>query len=232
MSKPLATGTALDQFTGTAPIFPLPGVALLPHVVQPLHVFEERYRIMTADALQGPRLLAMAVLRPGWETRYERNDLPLHPVVCLSQIEVDQRLPDGRYLLLVRGLLRARLVSEVSTGGEYRRGRLELLPDVYAPQPRVERSLRRRELLERFLDLHPGVSKTAELPLVSDGELSLGALCDVLGFASGLETPDLLKLLNEPRVDVRSEWLLRALERRRGAAGVHTAGFPPAFSCN
>ena len=232
MTKPLATGTALDQFTGTCPLFPLPGVALLPHVVQPLHVFEERYCKLTADALQGPRLLAMAVLRPGWETRYERNDLPLHPVVCLSQIEVDQRLPDGRYLLLVRGLLRARLLSEASPADEYRRGRLELLPDVYAPQPRIERSVLRKELLERFLEPHPGIGETCELPLVSDGELSLGALCDVLGFAAGLEAPDLLELLSEPRVDVRSDRLLHALKRRRAAPALQGAGFPPAFSCN
>jgi Lon protease-like protein len=232
MSKPLATGTALDRFTGVAPIFPLPGIALLPHVVQPLHVFEERYRILTADALQGPRLLAMAVLRPGWETRYERNDLPLHPVVCLSQIEVDQRLPDGRYLLLVRGLIRARIVSELSHELPYRRCRLELLPDVYAPQPHDPRPLRRRQLLEQFLQLHPGVGETAELPLVAEGELSLGALCDVLTFAAGLETPELLELLSEPRVDVRSDRLLAALLRRRSFKSAAAPGFPPQFSRN
>ena len=232
MSKPLATRTGLDRFTGTAPIFPLPSVALLPHVVQPLHVFEERYRILTADALAGPRLLAMAVLQPGWETRYERNDLPLHPVVCLSQIEVDQRLPDGRYLLLLRGLLRARIVSEVSQGAAYRSCRLELLPDVYAPQPRVDRAVRRRQLLEQFLHLSPGVGESAELPLVADGELSLGALCDVLSFAAGLDMPTMLELLNEPRVDVRSDRLLAAMLRRRAEPNEASAGFPPQFSRN
>jgi Lon protease-like protein len=232
MSKPLAMGTALERFTGVAPIFPLPSVALLPHVVQPLHVFEERYRILTADALQGPRLMAMAVLRPGWEACYERNDLPLHPVVCLSQIEVDHRLPDGRYLLLVRGLLRARIVSELSPELPYRRCRLELLPDVYAPQPRVDRPVRRRELLERFLELHPGVGETAELPLITDGELGLGALCDVLAFAADLATPTLLELLKEPRVDVRSEQLLAALSDRLAHTRAASSGFPPQFSLN
>jgi Lon protease-like protein len=232
MSKPLATGTGLDRFTGTAPVFPLPSVALLPHVVQPLHVFEERYRILTADALQGPRLVAMAVLRPGWEARYERNDLPLHPVVCLSQIEVDQRLPDGRYLLLLRGLLRARIVSELTQDRPYRNCRLELLPDEYAPQPRIDRAVRRRQLLEQFLHLAPGVGEAAELPLVADGELSLGALCDVLSFAAGLDTPTLIEMLNEPQVDVRSDRLLSALLRRRVELHRLAAEFPPQFSRN
>ena len=70
MAAPLATGTGLDCFHGTAPLFPLPNVALLPQVVQPLHVFEERYRSLTAAALQGPRLIGMAVLQPGWEAHY------------------------------------------------------------------------------------------------------------------------------------------------------------------
>jgi Lon protease-like protein len=232
MSKPLATGTGLDRFTGTAPVFPLPSVALLPHVVQPLHVFEERYRILTADALQGPRLIALAVLRPGWEARYERNDLPLHPIVCLSQIEVDQRLPDGRYLLLLRGLLRARIAADASQGLPYRRCRLELLPDVYEPQPLMDRAVRRRQLLEQFLHLSPGVGDAADLPLVADGELSLGALCDVLSFASGLDTPTMLEMLNEPSVDVRSDRLLAALLRRRAELHKLAMEFPPQFSRN
>src|SRR5436309_2528627 len=54
---------ALETFTGTARLFPLPNLVLFPHVVQPLHVFEPRYRQMTADALAGDRLIAMALPR-------------------------------------------------------------------------------------------------------------------------------------------------------------------------
>ena len=31
------------------PLFPLPNVVLLPRAVLPLHIFEERYKQMTAD---------------------------------------------------------------------------------------------------------------------------------------------------------------------------------------
>lgn len=233
MATPLTTGTQLERFTGIAPIFPLPSVALLPHVVQPLHVFEERYRLLTQHALAGPKLLAMAVLRPGWEARYERNDLPLHSVVCLSQIEVDQRLPDGRYLLLLRGLVRARLISELPANQPFRQARLQLLPDVYAPPPMIDRSRRRRELLESFLKLNPACGETADLPLIEDGELSLGALCDVLSFGAGLDAAEMLELLHEPRIDVRSDLLLDILRRRVRAGAVNEAEvFPPSFSRN
>ena len=56
----------LSDFAGTARLFPLPNLVLFPHVMQPLHIFEPRYRQMTADALAGDRLIAVVLLKPGW----------------------------------------------------------------------------------------------------------------------------------------------------------------------
>ena len=61
----------LTHFAGTARLFPLPNLVLFPHVMQPLHVFEPRYRQMTADALTGDRLIGLVLLKPGWEADYE-----------------------------------------------------------------------------------------------------------------------------------------------------------------
>ena len=49
------------------PLFPLPGVVLLPGTLLPLHIFEPRYRAMVADALAGSRTIGMAMLKAGWE---------------------------------------------------------------------------------------------------------------------------------------------------------------------
>ena len=46
------------------PVFPLPGVVLMPSALLPLHVFEPRYRKMLADALAGDRMFAVVMLRP------------------------------------------------------------------------------------------------------------------------------------------------------------------------
>src|SRR5204862_3056558 len=100
----------LANFTGVARLFPLPNVVLFPHVVQPLHIFEPRYRQMTADTLTGDRLLALVLLKPGWEEDYDGRPA-VHPVACLGRVVADQLLPDGRYNLLVRGLSRARLLG-------------------------------------------------------------------------------------------------------------------------
>src|SRR5665213_523951 len=52
------------------PLFPLPNVVLFPRALLPLHIFEERYKAMTADALAGDKQIAMALLKPGWEKNY------------------------------------------------------------------------------------------------------------------------------------------------------------------
>ena len=51
----------------STPLFPLPNVVLFPRAVLPLHIFEDRYKAMITDALRGNRLIAMALLKPGWE---------------------------------------------------------------------------------------------------------------------------------------------------------------------
>src|SRR5437763_16029642 len=78
------------------PIFPLPNVVLFPHVILPLHIFEERYKQMTADALTGPRQIAMALLKPGWEKDYYQRP-GIEPVVCVGTIVSHEMMPDGKY---------------------------------------------------------------------------------------------------------------------------------------
>ena len=86
---------SLQNFSGTARLFPLPNLVLFPHAVQPLHVFEPRYRDLTTDALSDDSLIAMALLQPDWES--EPGDRrPIHPVVCLGRVVANQRLKTTR----------------------------------------------------------------------------------------------------------------------------------------
>src|SRR5437588_12763063 len=89
-------------------LFPLPNVVLFPRAVLPLHIFEERYKSMTADVLQGSRQLAMALLKEGWEKNYHGRP-EIEPVVCVGTILTHERLPDGKYNFLLQGHTRARI---------------------------------------------------------------------------------------------------------------------------
>jgi Lon protease-like protein len=110
------------------PLFPLPNVVLFPRAVLPLHIFEERYKRMTADVLEaGHRQIAMALLRGGWEKDYYSRPA-IEPVVCVGTILSHERLPDGRYSFLLRGHTRARVVREIAeTTSPYREAELEPL---------------------------------------------------------------------------------------------------------
>ena len=95
----------------TLPLFPLPNVVLFPNVFLPLHVFEPRYRAMTADALEGDRIIGMVLLRPGYEANYEGRP-PIFDIGCAGVITHAQPLGEGRYDIVLRGIEKFRVTSE------------------------------------------------------------------------------------------------------------------------
>ncbi len=135
--------TALGDFHGRARLFPLPNLVLFPCVIQPLHVFEERYRQLMDDALKGDRLIGMALLRPGWEKEQHKIP-PIYPVICLGKIHKEERLPDGRWNLLLHGLARARVENELKVDRLYRVAKARLVQEEEVASVHTARDLRRR----------------------------------------------------------------------------------------
>jgi Lon protease-like protein len=133
------------------PIFPLPNVVLFPSALLPLHIFEPRYRAMIADVLEGERLIGMVMLRPGWESHYDRTP-DVYPVGCAGFITHADQLPDGRYNILLRGLEKFRIVSERSAREgpqRYRIARIEPIKEVNTGVTAASREARHR--LEKLL---------------------------------------------------------------------------------
>jgi uncharacterized protein len=109
--------------TRVIPLFPLPGVVLLPGTLLPLHIFEPRYRALVGDALAGDRTIGMAMLKPGWESAREAP--PVHSTGGAGEIVECEKLPDGRYNILLEGRFRYRIVREDTTTGPYRRASVQ-----------------------------------------------------------------------------------------------------------
>jgi Lon protease-like protein len=155
-----------------------------------LQVFEPRYRTMVHDALQDEGLVAMALLRPGYEAYYYTNQARIYPVVCLGRIREHVRAPDGRYFMNLEGVCRAR-VREEDRAGDYRRALLEpMLPGPSGLHVDGEHAV--RELLRKVLtaSLFDRVAKVDECRALTASEVSL---CEVVDRLAG----DLL-----PREDV------------------------------
>jgi Lon protease-like protein len=122
----------LGGSAGSLKIFPLPEVVLFPGTPGPFHVFEPRYRAMVKAALSGDRLIAVATLRDPADA--SRSRAPVFPVAGAGFIEADERLPDGRFNILLRGVARVRLVEEIlETGRPYREFRVDVMDDVCPP---------------------------------------------------------------------------------------------------
>lgn len=233
MSHSLHLSDLLVNFSGRAPLFPLPNVAFFPQVLLPLHIFEPRYRQMTADALEGDRYIALARLRPGWEELPD-TDPPIYEHVCLGRIVAEEKLDDGRYHLILQGVARARVLSEERGDVPYRVGRLELRPDRVPPVPVVDRENRRREILEAFRDLHPRVELDGLLHEALDAAVSLGLVCDIVASGLRLSPEHSQEILAEEDVDLRSDLVLARLRqlRRRAQEPAPLKRFPPDFSKN
>src|SRR5215471_1628130 len=113
-----------QTFSGVVRLFPLPNLVLYPHVMQPLHIFEERYREMLEDALAGDRLIAMAMLEPGYEEDYDSRP-PIAEYACLGKVVAHRRLSDGRYNVLLLGVGRVRIVRELEPLRSFRSAKVE-----------------------------------------------------------------------------------------------------------
>ncbi|XAL99227.1 LON peptidase substrate-binding domain-containing protein [Phycisphaeraceae bacterium D3-23] len=125
-SPPAMSFTLTIDFNKPLALFPLNQCVLLPHTTAPLHIFEERYRAMTRDALDSAGLIAMAVFDgDDFKDDYEGRP-PIRDHLCVGYIVQHDRFPDGRYNILLQGVARAKLREEVEPGaGGYRRAMLK-----------------------------------------------------------------------------------------------------------
>ena len=135
----------------TIPLFPLPSVVLFPNVFLPLHIFEPRYRQMVSDALAGERMIGMVLLKPGYEGDYERAPA-IYQVGCAGLITHVERLSDGRFNIVLRGLERFRIVGEENPTSNVMYRRAMIMPLDEIEPDGMEQSLKRdRQRLEALL---------------------------------------------------------------------------------
>ena len=199
----------------TIPLFPLPDAVLFPRMPLPLHVFEPRYRKLVGDALRGDQIIGMALLQEGWEDSYLAHPA-IYGLGCAGRIEQSEALPDGRFNLLLRGLLRFRVLRE-QQGELYRLAEVEPLPDEPADAQALAASRAKlTEALARTAEGSVALIVQDELP----DELFVNALCQSLP----LEPVERQSLLGYGSASERCGRLLelldfKALQRAHGVDG-------------
>jgi Lon protease-like protein len=231
-----AAGWPAD-FCGTVRLFPLPNLVLFPNVPQPLHIFEPRYCEMLLDALAHDRLIAMALLQPGWEQQYQ-NRPAIASTVCVGKIVTHTPTNDGRHNILLVGIKRGRIIEELQLTRAFRQARIEVLDDYYPPEEESERRELSAALQSIFTKFVPeGLSTQATFQHLLGEQMPLGILTDMIAYALSLPLAIKQQLLAESNVDIRCRLLLRCLKQRLasskdGAGASPAEEFPPPFSEN
>ena len=188
------------------PLFPLPEVSLFPGVSRPFLIFEPRYRDMIADALEGDRVIGMVALRPGFEKDYEGRP-PIYAVGCAGQIQQYEKLADGRYLILLRGVMTFRIASE-DQRKPYRIARVEAVPELLKTEELGQLSTVRERLTQLlYVSLPVGV----EPP---DPDLDDAEFVNMTAQNLGMPEADRQALLERNSVLARAHALVARLEQK------------------
>jgi len=156
------------------PLFPLPNVVLFPQASLRLHIFEERYRALTRDILNGERFLAMGLIVENASPSDERP--AVEPIAGVGEVVMAHELPDGRFNLVVRGHTRVRIDEELASDRPYRLVSATVLPDVPVAD--------RREVRDAEQALRVLIGQLADA--IPEGGEPLRQI------VAGLETPDAL----------------------------------------
>jgi hypothetical protein len=195
-----------DLLPPTIPIFPLPDVMLFPNVSRPLHIFEPRYRAMVADALQGDRIIGMVLLRPGYEADYEGRP-QVYPIGCAGVITDVEELPDGRFNIVLRGLVKFRVTGE-DQSRPYRLAHVDAMPELPNDDEKVALRKQRQRLEALLVASLKGSGSEPIPPAIPDEDV-------VNGLAQYLELDPIARqeLLEQEGVLSRSHALINLLEK-------------------
>jgi len=217
--------TPAIDFSQPIPLFPLPQCILLPHATAPLHFFEDRYRALMRDALAGSRLIASAVFAgSAWQSAYE-DAPPLRPSVCVGYVAKHEKLPDGRFNLLLQGLCRAQIIDEAPRGVY----RTALLRPVADETPLGADPDDVRQALDALLHAEP-LQSLAAVRAVSkwfEAEIPTVAAVDLVCMALFPDTELRYAMLAEADPTRRLDRLMKALKRLKRTVEIAERYPPP-----
>ena len=234
MAKNFVDLSLPDDFDGTVRLFPLKNVVLFPGVVQAFNIFEPRYREMMQDCLDSDQLLTIATV-DSLSDVLPSGEPAIEPIVCVGRVLNSTKLDNGNFNLLLIGVRRAMVLTEL---------------DTHLPYRLAEVKIQNEDLTEQFSD---GVfremifSKLSELLQSTSGindqvvnqfdekDLPLCRLVDMVCCASGMTSDDQYRILSTLDLNHRARLLLSLLDQR--IQGIRQdndlgPGFPPKFSLN
>ena len=97
------------------PVFPLSNFIIFPETTVPLNIFEPRYLQMIDDAMKGSKMIG--IIQP----KKQNQTIPsLYNIGCAGKITNYNKTDDGRYLIVLSGISRFKIIQEINTEKLYR----------------------------------------------------------------------------------------------------------------
>lgn len=212
----------LTEALPALPIFPLSGTVFFPHTLLPLHIFEPRYRQMTEQVLATHQYMAIVCV----DATQQQAPKNCARIAGLGRLVHHERLPDGRFHILLQGMGRVLLEDELPLDGRlYRRCRARVIDDVVDDTEKAainDQLATLRGCYARLSDASPECKDTlGDLPLrlaephVLADLVAAALLEDVASRQQALEEKRLLRRLQIAN-DALATLLLRSLPAEAG----------------
>ena len=90
------------------PIFPLSNFIFFPKTTVPLNIFEKRYLEMINDSMSSDRIIGM--IQPKEKNKQKPS---LYEIGCAGKITSFNETEDGRYLIVLSGISRFKILGEI-----------------------------------------------------------------------------------------------------------------------
>ena len=105
----------IENLPNIISVFPLSNFIIFPHTSVPLNIFEPRYIEMINDCIKTHRIIG--IIQP----KKLKKDIPeLYNVGCAGKITSFNETNDGRYLIVINGITRFKIIKEIVNNKAYR----------------------------------------------------------------------------------------------------------------
>ena len=106
----------IEDLPNKLPVFPLSNFIIFPKTTVPLNIFEPRYIQMIDDAMKGNRIIGIVQPKKSGDLKKPN----LYEVGCAGKITSFNETEDGRYLIVINGICRFKIISEEKHDKLYR----------------------------------------------------------------------------------------------------------------
>ena len=220
--------------TDTLPLFPL-GTVLFPGMLLPLHIFEDRYKELVRDLLEGPepRRFGVIAIKKGRETGVEGVS-SLYEVGCTATLRETEGNDDGGYEVVAVGTQRFRL-DAVDESRAYLQGEVEFLAEDEGDSAAAGRAAHLvAEAFQAYLDVltaqglaQVNVPEVPEEPVLLSYLVAASMIIDLPDRQALLAEPDSLSRLTAERAMLVHETTMLQTLTARPAPDLRYAPYNP-----